>query len=229
VVEAELENGEEGEKSLRTYWIDKERFLVLKAIQSVQVEASAESGPMETRITTTLSWARIHEDFPDSWFVFQPPQDAKQVAEFRSLRAGGADSIGQPAADFTLRDLAGTEIQLKSLRGQVVLLNFWASWCGPCRLEMPVIEKLHHEFKDKGLQVFGINDEDVETIREYLSEFEYTFPTLVDEGQQVARLYRVRGIPTMVVIDRAGTVSHYRVGLSRERDLRGWLKTAGIE
>jgi thiol-disulfide isomerase/thioredoxin len=67
-----------------------------------------------------------------------------------------------------LKDLEGREIQLKSLRGNVVLLNFWATWCGPCRLEMPVIEKLHQQFHGKGLRVFGVNDEEIETIRDTL-------------------------------------------------------------
>jgi len=109
------------------------------------------------------------------------------------------------------------------------LLNFWASWCGPCRLEMPVIEKLHQEFHEKGLRVFGVNDEDIDVIRDYVAEHEYSFPTLVDPEQQAITLYRVRGIPTMVVIDREGKIAHYRTGLSREAELRSWLKKSGIE
>lgn len=218
---------EPDQKTARTYWIDADRLLVLKSVQSTRIEDS--DGALETRITTRLKRARTEEGFPESWFVFHPPEGAREVVQFRPPRLGGMELIGQEAADFSLKELGGQEVRLRNLRGRVVLLNFWASWCGPCRLEMPVIEKLHQELGSKGLSVFGINDEDVETIREYLSEYEYTFPTLLDTDQQVARLYRVRGIPTMVVIDRQGIVSHYRVGLSRERDLRSWLKKAGIE
>jgi peroxiredoxin/outer membrane lipoprotein-sorting protein len=229
VVEADSGFPAEGQKTSRTCWIDSTRFLVLKEIQFTRFEASADGGPLETRITTIFKQAKIAEAFPQTWFAFDPPPGAKEVAEFRLPRASGPDLVGQEAEDFKLKDLEGREVQLQSLRGQVVLLNFWASWCGPCRLEMPVIEKLHQEFRGKGLRVFGINDEDFETISEYLREYEYTFPTLIDEDQKAARLYRVRGIPTMVVIDRQGTVSHYRVGLSRESDLRLWLRKAGVD
>jgi thiol-disulfide isomerase/thioredoxin len=229
VVEADSDFPAESQRTLRTYWIDPSRFLVLKAIQFTRFEAGADGGPLETRITTTFTKASLEEAFPQTWFTFYPPPGTKEVAEFRLPRASGSDLIGQEAEDFKLNDLAGREVHLQGLRGQVVLLNFWASWCGPCRMEMPVIEKLYQEFKGKGLRVFGINDEDIETIEEYLREYEYTFPTLVDQEQKIARLYRVRGIPTMVVIDRNGTVSHYRVGLSREGDLRLWLRKAGVD
>jgi peroxiredoxin/outer membrane lipoprotein-sorting protein len=229
VVEADSDLATEDQKTSRTYWIDPTRLLVLKAIQSTRYEAGADGGPLETRITTTFKQANTEETFPQTWFTFDPPPGTKEVAQFRGPRASGRDLIGQEAEDFKLKDLAGEEVHLKSLRGQVVLLNFWASWCGPCRLEMPVIEKLYQQFREKGLRVFGVNDEDIETIREYLRKYEYTFPTLIDEEQEIARLYSVRGIPTMVVIDRKGTISHYRVGLSREGELRLWLRKAGIE
>jgi peroxiredoxin len=185
--------------------------------------------PMADLWRREFQQANTEDAFPQTWFTFDPPPGTKEVAEFRFLRASGPGLIGQEAEDFKLKDLADQEVHLRSLRGQVVLLNFWASWCGPCRLEMPVIEKLHQQFKEKGLRVFGINDEDIETIREYLNEYEYTFPTLIDKEQEIARLYGIRGIPTMVVIDRKGMISHYRVGLSREGELRLWLRKAGIE
>jgi len=74
-----------------------------------------------------------------------------------------------------------------------------------------------------------VNDEDIDTIRDYVAEYEYSFPTLVDTNQQAMSLYRIRGIPTMVVIDREGKIAQYRLGLSRESDLRSWLRKAGIE
>ncbi|MGH9426798.1 MAG: TlpA family protein disulfide reductase, partial [Terriglobia bacterium] len=165
---------------------------------------------------------------PEDTFAFKPPADAKEVAGFRKP-ARTAVEIGSEAADFQLKDLEGREIQLKGLRGNVVLLNFWATWCGPCRLEMPVVEKLHQQFHGKGLRVFGVNDEDIDTIRDYVAEHEYSFPTLMDTNQQAMNLYRIRGIPTMVVIDREGKIAQYRLGLSRENDLRAWLRKAGIE
>lgn len=227
VVEVELEEEEPGERRTRTYWIDPQRKLVLKAVQFDQDAGEGVEAPV-TEVTTTFSRAEIGEAIPEEVFVFTPPSDAKEVAEFPKRRPAAIE-VGSEAADFQLKDLEDREVQLRDLRGQVVLLNFWASWCGPCRLEMPVIEKLHQEFHEKGLRVFGVNDEDIDVIRDYVAEHEYSFPTLVDPEQQAITLYRVRGIPTMVVIDREGKIARYRTGLSREAELRSWLKKSGIE
>ena len=227
VVEVELEEQDPDEKRLRTYWIDPQRSLVIKAVQLDKLSGEG-ANVLETEITTTFRKAESNLSIPDSTFAFKPPADAKEVEAFRKPRPAAIE-IGSEAADFQLKDLEGREIQLKSLRGNVVLLNFWATWCGPCRLEMPVIEKLHQQLYGKGLRVFGVNDEEIETIREYVAEHEYSFPTLVDTDQEAMNLYRIRGIPTMVVIDREGKIAQYRLGLSREADLRSWLRKAGIE
>jgi peroxiredoxin/outer membrane lipoprotein-sorting protein len=227
VVEVELEEQDPDEKRLRTYWIDPQRHLVLKVVQFDKLDGEA-ANALETEITTTFRKADIDPSIPDSMFAFRPPADAKEVEAFRKPRPTAIE-IGSEAADFQLKDLEGREVQLKELRGSVVLLNFWATWCGPCRLEMPVIEKLHQQFDGKGLRVFGVNDEEIGSIREYVVEHEYTFPTLVDTDQQAMNLYRIRGIPTMVVIDREGKIAQYRMGLTRESDLRTWLRKAGIE
>ena len=227
VVEVELEERDPDEKRMRTYWIDSQRNLVLKVVQLDKLSGDA-ANALETEITTTFRKADIDPSIPEGTFAFVPPEDAKEVATFRTSRPTAIE-VGSEAADFRLKDLEGRETQLKSLRGNVVLLNFWATWCGPCRLEMPVIENLHQQFHKKGLRVFGVNDEEIDTIREYVAEHEYSFPTLVDTDQQAMNLYRIRGIPTMVVIDREGKIVQYRLGLSRESDLRSWLKKAGIE
>ena len=227
VVEVELDERDPEEKRMRTYWIDSQRNLVLKVVQLDKLSGEA-ANAVETEITTTFRKADIDPPIPEGTFAFVPPEDAREVTAFRTSRSSGIE-IGSEAADFRLKDLEGREIQLKSLRGNVVLLNFWATWCGPCRLEMPVIENLHQQFHGKGLRVFGVNDEEINTIREYVAEHEYSFPTLVDTDQQAMNLYRIRGIPTMVVIDREGKIVQYRLGLSRESDLRSWLKKAGIE
>jgi peroxiredoxin/outer membrane lipoprotein-sorting protein len=227
VVEVQGMEGDSDQKTMRTYWIDPSSALILRSLQSTEIQG--EEGAVLSRLTTRVRQMDVEKEFPADWFKFVPPADAVEVEQFRMLRATGSDLLGSEAADFTLKDLNDTQIHLKSLRGRTVLLNFWATWCGPCRLELPVIERLHHEFKGKGLEVFGINDEELDTIREYLADNEYTFPTLLDSDQRVSTLYRVRGIPTMVLINRDGVVAHYRIGLSQEQDLRNWLKQEGIE
>jgi thiol-disulfide isomerase/thioredoxin len=131
---------------------------------------------------------------------------------------------GQPAPEFSLRDLNGTEVSLASLRGSVVLLDFWATWCGPCRMELPVIEKLHRKYQDKGLIVLGVNDEQPETALRYLDTMKYTLATLNDSGHTVHREYHVNAIPTMVLIDRDGVVSGRFVGTRSDGELEAAVR-----
>jgi peroxiredoxin/nitrite reductase/ring-hydroxylating ferredoxin subunit len=152
------------------------------------------------------------------------------VLETRLIRESEEPAlIDKPAPDFSASTLDGQNVSLAGFRGQKnVVVSFWASWCGPCRLEMPVIDKLSHQYHDQGLLVFGVNDEDRETIRDYIKENGYSFPTLVDEEQEASKLYQVRAIPTTVVIDREGNISSYEIGLSSETKLRAMLERLGI-
>ncbi len=108
------------------------------------------------------------------------------------------------------------------------MLNFWASWCGPCHQEMPQLEKLHREFSRRGLVLLGVNGESEQDARNFVRENGYTFPTLVDSGNKVAGQFRVTAIPTSVVIDREGRIASYLVGLHSEKTLRDALARAGL-
>jgi thiol-disulfide isomerase/thioredoxin len=114
------------------------------------------------------------------------------------------------------------------LRGKVVLLDFWASWCGPCRRSMPHIEALHREYGRKGLVVLGVNAEPAAKANDYLQANGITFPTLIDNGGAVGQQFQVRGIPTTVLIDRSGRVSAYLVGAGSEGRLRAAVEKAGL-
>jgi peroxiredoxin len=92
------------------------------------------------------------------------------------------------------------------LKGKVVLVDFWATWCPPCREELPIIEKLHKEFKDKNLVVLGISDEDKETIENFLKNNRLTFPILLDEKGKVGKSYKVVAIPRLLLIDKTGRI-----------------------
>jgi len=124
-----------------------------------------------------------------------------------------------PAPDFTLPTLSGAPIRLAELRGNVVLLNFWATWCVPCRLEMPALETLYQRHKDAGLAVLTINLDTLSTagVEAFVQEVRVTFPVALDPSWSIARAYRVLGLPTTYLIDRAGNVVVREVG---ERD---WL------
>lgn len=124
-----------------------------------------------------------------------------------------AVTIQDSAPDFTLKSLEGSNLRLEEYRGQVVLINFWASWCGPCRQEMPLLDRLHQRYVDTGFAVLGINVEGEEApARELIDKIPVTFPVLIDEGQLVSELYKLEAMPSTVVVDRDGVVRYIHRG-----------------
>ena len=122
------------------------------------------------------------------------------------------------APDFTVTVLAGGEQTLSSLRGQVVFLNFWATWCPPCRLEMPSMERLHERLGNKGLTILAIDlQEPEQTVAEYVADNKLTFSVGLDSNGRVAQMYGIRSIPTTYIIGKDGEVIAGAVG-AREWD-----------
>ena len=110
----------------------------------------------------------------------------------------------------------------------MVVLDFWATWCPPCREELPTIEKLHLEFKEKDVVFLGINDEDTKTAKAYTEKHSLSFQTGMDTDKSVHRNYAVRAIPTLVVVDRDGRIAAVLVGRRPEPIIRQSLKAAGL-
>lgn len=131
---------------------------------------------------------------------------------------------GQPAPEFSLHDLNGAEVNLAGLRGNVVLLDFWATWCGPCRQELPTMEKLLDKYGNKGLIVLGVNDERPETAMSYLNRMNYSLPTLDDTVRAAHRAYHINAIPTMVLIDRDGVIAATFVGTGNDGKLEAAIE-----
>jgi cytochrome c biogenesis protein CcmG/thiol:disulfide interchange protein DsbE len=128
--------------------------------------------------------------------------------------------LGKAAPEFTLKDVDGREITLASLRGKPVFLDFWATWCEPCRAATPHIQSLHDQFKDKGLTVLGIDtNEPAETARKYFVEQKHTFANLLGSGSDVIKNYGANGIPLVVLIDKDGVVRYVHRGWGTGMDL----------
>ena len=125
----------------------------------------------------------------------------------------GTVKVSEEAPDFTLKSLQGSNLRLEEYRGQVVLLNFWASWCGPCRQEMPILDQMHQRYADTGFAVLGVNVEgELGPAKKIADKTKVTFPVLIDEGQAVSELYDLEAMPSTVVIDRDGVVRYYHRG-----------------
>ncbi|MEM8500049.1 MAG: TlpA disulfide reductase family protein [Pseudomonadota bacterium] len=124
-----------------------------------------------------------------------------------------AGELNQVAPDFVLKSNNGQNIRLSDLRGEVVLLNFWATWCGPCRQEMPLLDDLHSRYKDMGFKVIGVNVENTPSKADaMLAKNPVSFPILYDTQSVVSKLYNVDAMPTTVVVDRDGNMRHLHRG-----------------
>jgi peroxiredoxin len=133
--------------------------------------------------------------------------------------------LGKAAPEFTLKDVDGREITLASLRGKPVLLDFWATWCEPCRVATPHIQALHDQYKDKGLMVLGIDtNEPAETARKYFVDQKYTFANLLGSGSDVIKNYGANGIPLVILIDKDGVVRYIHRGWRTGMDLTPEVK-----
>jgi len=117
------------------------------------------------------------------------------------------------APDFTLTSFDGETITLSELRGQVVIINFWASWCLTCREEAPYLEQTWRKYKDKGVMFIGIDYVDAEpNALEYIAEFDITYPNVPDIGEKVSDAYRMKGVPETFYIDKKGMVRGVHIG-----------------
>ncbi len=139
-----------------------------------------------------------------------------------------ADDQARQKADFTLTDLQGETWKLSDLRGKVVLVNFWATWCPPCRKEMPDLEALYNRFKDKGLVILAISDEEAEKVQPFITERKITYPVMLDPGRKVNELFQVEGIPKSFVYNREGKLVAQSIDMRTQGQFLQMLAQAGM-
>jgi peroxiredoxin len=120
---------------------------------------------------------------------------------------------GQDAPDFALKSASGSNLRLSEYRGDVVMINFWATWCGPCRQEMPLLNDLYTRYNRVGFSLLGVNiDDDSSRALEMAEELGVSFPVLFDDRKEVSKLYQVEAMPVTVLVDREGKVRHVHLG-----------------
>lgn len=158
--------------SARILWIDPKTNFILKDDATRTITTPANSTTIHT--VTTFSVARAVPSVDEQQFSFDP-QKVQAKARDEVQRKARTESVGTQAPDFALNDLGIHPIKLSELKGKVVLLDFWATWCAPCRAALPDLELLNRDFKDKGLVVLGVDGEDAKDQAAFLSKFGYTF------------------------------------------------------
>ena len=147
-----------------------------------------------------------------------PPEPASQA-----IRAG------TPAPDFTLPGLGGGDVRLSDYRGQVVLVNFWATWCGPCRAEMPEIEQVYRAYQDAGFVAIGVNQLEPETeVHAFVDEYQLTWVFALDQTGEVSQRWGVLGIPQSYLIDREGKIVESWLGPVSRQELEQALRRLGL-
>jgi peroxiredoxin len=157
----------------------------------------------------------------------QAQSDNPQFAEALS-KLEAADAVRQKV-DFTLSDLQGNPWHLRDLKGKVVLVNFWATWCPPCRKEMPDLQALYDRYKDQGFVVVSISDEEAAKVQPFIAEQKITYPVLLDPGRKVTDLFQVEGIPKSFVYDREGKLVAQSIDMRTRNQFQAMIAEAGLQ
>lgn len=164
----------------------------------------------------TIDYSALQPDvvMDDALFAWSPPANAREVPAASAGAENGDHLVGKPAIDFTLKGLDGKEVKLSSLKGKVVVLDYWATWCPPCVRALPEINELFHSKKDAGVEVFAINvGEDQATVKRFLTSKQLDLPVLLDADEAAFKKLGINGIPTTVIVNPDGVVHKVFVGV----------------
>lgn len=213
-------------------WIGKKDFLIRKVEYEPDMEQFAEELPKEQQarmkgmkyfITEKHTHIKVNPEFSVDFFTYVPPEEANLVERFGRQRPKAKESqlIGKPAPDFTLKDIGGNEAKLADFKGKVVLIDFWATWCGPCIKAMPHVQTLYEIYKDKDVVVLGINswERAKDKVEPFLKEHKITYRILLDLNNEVIKKYGVKGIPSIFIIDKKGTVRFVYTGMQGKEQI----------
>jgi peroxiredoxin len=172
--------------------------------------------PIDKSKLTGLVWIAALVLFAAAtvWINYEVKVNVQRGNSSAIVHEMGNVKVGQPAPDFSTLDLSNSMVSLASYREKkVVLLDFWATWCGPCRMEMVELQSLQEKFKDKGLEILSLNQgEAVDSVTQFINRKKYGFHILLDSDGAASAKFGVRAIPTLVLVDKSGVVQWLQVG-----------------
>ena len=146
---------------------------------------------------------------------------ASTVFIFSSCKGSG--NVSSSDSNFTLNDLEGNPVSLSDFKGNIVVLNFWATWCPPCIAEIPDFVTVFNEFKDKDVQFIGVSNEDISTLKSFAADYNINYPILVDD-KNIMEIWGIRAIPTTFVFDRDGQIVFKNVGMMTGEQIRNVIE-----
>ncbi len=208
------------------------------AIQLANLVTEGDPGPDTLQATAATLAAALREQpatAGDPYYTlaqlvrYEHVDASLDAPRFREAMAKlAADDDRRQHLDFALQDLDGKRWGLRELAGKVVLVNFWATWCPPCRKEMPDLDAIYKQYHDKGLVILAISDEERDKVVPFLAEHPVSYPILLDPGRKVNDEFIVRGIPKSFVYDRAGHLAAQSIDMRTRRQFLEMLHLAGL-
>lgn len=211
-------------------WIGERDFLIRKVTYKLNMDLITRGLPdergamfkdMKMEVIETHSFVKLNPNFSDKIFTFVPSDDAKLVEQFSPPRAPSQDLSkfeGKPAPNFVLKDLDGRYVKLNDFQGKVRIVNFWATWCAPCRQEIPEFIALQSEYSSKGFTTIGISvDRGTEVVRSYADKNKINYPMLMADEIVQKSYGNISAIPTTFVLDKNGIVRYTYIGMPSDK------------
>jgi len=198
----------------------------LQEVTTTLAQAVQQAPPEDKPTVSTAAYDELAQlvRYEHMQVSLDSPQFKAAMAKLES------DDAQRQQANFTLTDLQGKSWTLKDLKGKVVLVNFWATWCPPCRKEMPDLDALYNRYKDQGFVILAISEDDeTQKVAPYIAEHKISYPILLDPGQKVNNLFQVEGIPKSFVYDRDGKLVSQSIDMRTQRQFLEMLAEAGLQ
>jgi thiol-disulfide isomerase/thioredoxin len=214
--------------AVMTSWIDKKLGIDIQFTFMMKMQMGGKDVEMHQKVVK--KGLKIDQPLAEAMFTFTPPPDAKEVKELNLFgMAAKSDLTGKPAPAFDVKTISGETFRLATLKGKPVLLDFWATWCGPWRRSMPVLGKISVEFKNSDLVILGVNTgEDREVVEEFLKKAPFEYPAVLSGESGILESYKVTAYPTFILIGRDGKIVANEVGFGGEDQLRQMIDKAGL-